>query len=208
MTADYDYTDAGLDSFLSRSIDNLNQSNLDAGGPQSATVAYDRFQFDGKAAAPYRIGQARIDEKGFRFAKEGADVDSNDSTDFSFDSRNNLFKIREVKAVYTLTEADITNLFAEFSFAHNAAGQPELVLGRVSIDPDRGREQPLPYMFNSQNTAYGTDPYSFHIHISKVDDTSITCRVDSLDLAGFSVLNSRRVLTFTFFCLEQTNAVA
>jgi hypothetical protein len=56
-----DYTDAGFDAFLSRSIDNLSQVNLDAQGPVSNSVAYDRTQVSGALGDTLRIGTILID---------------------------------------------------------------------------------------------------------------------------------------------------
>lgn len=57
---DYSYLDAGFDSFLSRSVDDLNQVTLDSTGPASRAVAFDRSQISGPMGDTMRIGNIRI----------------------------------------------------------------------------------------------------------------------------------------------------
>ncbi len=52
----YDYTSSGLDSFLSRSIDSVSQSNLDGQGPSSNAIAFDRGAISGVIAELFRTG--------------------------------------------------------------------------------------------------------------------------------------------------------
>lgn len=60
---DYDYQSAGFDGFMSRSIDDLNQSNLDSAGPVSTQLAYDRSQVTGMLGDSYRMGDILFDGK-------------------------------------------------------------------------------------------------------------------------------------------------
>jgi hypothetical protein len=60
----YDYTDAGFDAFLSRSIDNTPQVNLDSQGPVSRQVAFDRTQVTGKQGDTWAAGPVRITKTG------------------------------------------------------------------------------------------------------------------------------------------------
>lgn len=57
----YDYTSAGLDGFLSRSIDNLVQETLDSPGPVSNSMAYDRNQVTGPLGDTLQIGNIRLE---------------------------------------------------------------------------------------------------------------------------------------------------
>lgn len=57
----YTYQDAGFDGFLSRSIDNLSQTNLDSPGPISRQVAFDRTQVTGALGDIQQIGRIHID---------------------------------------------------------------------------------------------------------------------------------------------------
>lgn len=57
----YDYTYSGLDSFLSRSIDETPQSNLEAAGPTSMSVPFDRMQVSGSIGNVIRVGNIQID---------------------------------------------------------------------------------------------------------------------------------------------------
>jgi hypothetical protein len=92
------YIDAGFDAFLSRSIDNLSQANLDAQGPQSTAFRYDSAQVSGFLGDTLQVGNIFIDGKskqiivsdgttnrivlgqlrdgtqGFAISKEGQDV--------------------------------------------------------------------------------------------------------------------------------------
>lgn len=55
-----DYTSEGFDAFLSRSIDNLSQTNLDSEGPQSKAIRYDDAQVSGMLGDTLQIGNVRI----------------------------------------------------------------------------------------------------------------------------------------------------
>lgn len=57
----YDYTDAGLDAFLSRSVDSVSQVNLDSSGPVSNSQAYDRTQVSGSLGDTIRVGKIQLD---------------------------------------------------------------------------------------------------------------------------------------------------
>lgn len=60
-TGDYSYLDAGFDPFLSRSIDNLSQVNLDSQGPATTQIAYDRSGVSGSLGNILQIGKIQID---------------------------------------------------------------------------------------------------------------------------------------------------
>ena len=57
---DYDYTQAGFDNFLSRSVDDLSQTNLDSAGPQTTAMRYDSAQVSGLLGDTLQIGSVRI----------------------------------------------------------------------------------------------------------------------------------------------------
>lgn len=56
----YDYSNAGLDSFLSRSIDDISQVNLDSTGPRSSAIRYDDSQQSGMMGDMIRIGKITL----------------------------------------------------------------------------------------------------------------------------------------------------
>lgn len=58
-----DYTDAGFDSFLSRSIDSQPQANLDTGGPVSTQMRYDSSQSTGSVGDSFAVGNIIINGK-------------------------------------------------------------------------------------------------------------------------------------------------
>ncbi len=57
---DYTYETAGMDGFLSRSIDGLSQVNLDSEGPNSTAIRYDSAQISGFQGDTMQIGNVRI----------------------------------------------------------------------------------------------------------------------------------------------------
>lgn len=59
--SDYNYTSAGFDAFLSRSIDNVSQINLDSGGYQSQQVRYDHSQISGMLGDKLTVGNIILD---------------------------------------------------------------------------------------------------------------------------------------------------
>lgn len=63
MKDDYDYTAAGFDGFLSRSIDNLPKINLDSQGPSSTAMRYDSAQVSGFLGDTLQIGGVRIERE-------------------------------------------------------------------------------------------------------------------------------------------------
>ncbi len=58
---EYNYTDAGFDGFLSRSVDNLTQINLDSQGPQSTAIPLDRGQQSGGFGNKFTVGNIVFD---------------------------------------------------------------------------------------------------------------------------------------------------
>ena len=61
MNPTYDYTTSGFDGFLSRSVDDLPQNNLDSAGPVSNSMAYDRNQVTGAIGNTIKVGNITID---------------------------------------------------------------------------------------------------------------------------------------------------
>lgn len=57
---DYSYQDAGFDAFLSRSVDDLAQQNLDSRGPISTQVTFDRSQVSGPLGDTLQIGNITL----------------------------------------------------------------------------------------------------------------------------------------------------
>lgn len=58
--ANPDYTDAGFDGFLSRSVDDLSQFNLDSQGPVTTQIPFDRAQVSGMLGDTIQIGNVKI----------------------------------------------------------------------------------------------------------------------------------------------------
>ena len=57
---DYSYETSGFDGFLSRSIDDLSQVNLDSAGPQSTAMRYDSAQVSGFLGDSLQVGNVKI----------------------------------------------------------------------------------------------------------------------------------------------------
>lgn len=58
---DYNYEASGFDGFLSRSIDDLAQVNLDSPGPQTTALPLDRGQQSGGFGNSFRVGNIIFD---------------------------------------------------------------------------------------------------------------------------------------------------
>lgn len=56
----YDYSTAGFDGFLSRSIDSLAQVNLTSPGPVSTQMRYDSAQPSGFLGGTVQVGNVKI----------------------------------------------------------------------------------------------------------------------------------------------------
>jgi len=57
----YSYVSSGYDAFLSRSIDDVAQVNLDSTGPTSTAIRYDSAQISGMLGDVLPIGNILID---------------------------------------------------------------------------------------------------------------------------------------------------
>lgn len=58
---DYTYVNSGFDGFMSRSIDDLAQVNLDSPGPISTAIPFDRGQQSGSLGNAIQIGSITLD---------------------------------------------------------------------------------------------------------------------------------------------------
>ena len=57
-----DYEQSGFDGFLSRSIDDVQQTNLDSTGPISTQVRFDASQMSGSLGDTVKIGNIRLEK--------------------------------------------------------------------------------------------------------------------------------------------------
>lgn len=57
---EYNYLDAGFDPFLSRSIDDSVQINLDSPGPPARQISFDQAQLSGAIGDSIRVGNITI----------------------------------------------------------------------------------------------------------------------------------------------------
>lgn len=58
-----DYSDSGFDAFLSRSVDDIPQVNLDSAGPASTQMPFDRAQVSGHLGDTLSLGNIVFDGK-------------------------------------------------------------------------------------------------------------------------------------------------
>lgn len=76
------YEDSGFDSFLSRSIDDLQQVNLDSQGPYSTATAYDRSQLSGSMGDSFKMGGISMSARDSQMTlNDGALIVNDTSTD-------------------------------------------------------------------------------------------------------------------------------
>lgn len=57
-----DYEQAGFDGFLSRSIDDVQQTNLESTGPISTQVRFDASQMSGALGDTIKVGNIRLEK--------------------------------------------------------------------------------------------------------------------------------------------------
>lgn len=117
MNNDWDYSKAGFDGFLSRSIDDLSQVNLNSQGPMSTQLRYDSSQVSGFLGDSFWLGGVGLEGKdnriitrdgqnirviigqqsdgtqGITVSKPNADADIKRPADLIFNSNQNVFKI-------------------------------------------------------------------------------------------------------------------
>jgi hypothetical protein len=55
--SNYSYENAGFDNFLSRSVDDLSQTNLESVGPQTTQLRFDSAQVSGALGDTLRLGR-------------------------------------------------------------------------------------------------------------------------------------------------------
>ena len=58
MDGDYNYTTSGFDGFFSRGIDDTAQNTLNAPGPQTRSISFDRAQLSGQFPDVVKIGKS------------------------------------------------------------------------------------------------------------------------------------------------------
>lgn len=71
----YDYTTAGFDGFLSRSIDSTQQVNLDSTAPPSQQFRFDSAQISGLMGDTFQVGPVRLTKHGILMSDDnGNDI--------------------------------------------------------------------------------------------------------------------------------------
>lgn len=129
----FDYNSSGFDNFLSRSIDDLQQANLDAAGPRSNQLSFDRAQINGSLGDAVRVGEILIngrdgdielfddklrsmiigrdsqDRQVVKIAKEGFDAKEARNDELVFNSLQNTLKVVKTDIITVGVGTDATN---------------------------------------------------------------------------------------------------
>lgn len=202
---DYNYETAGFDSFLSRSIDGIPQTNLDSLGPISREVGYDRSQFSGSTSDTIRIGQTKVDASGVKVANEGQDVTSARDDQLAFDSsRSNFYIVKTIP--YTWTPLiDATSLQAGVTIAHSLGYAPDKVEGNcVPNFQNNGREYNLPVHLFDADTSYYDKFGAASIVVDGYDMNFIYIRLITQGIHGFSwaAAQAKSGIKFKLYCLK------
>lgn len=71
---DYDYAAAGFDNFLSRSVDQTPQVNMDSPVPTNNSLPFDRTQVTGHQGDTYQAGPVRITNTGLEVVDDSGNV--------------------------------------------------------------------------------------------------------------------------------------
>lgn len=150
MKPDNDYTAAGFDGFLSRSIDNQSQVNLNSNFNPSNQLPFDRSQVTGQLGDTFRTGETfqsgsegnysvsdgknlRVvmgkqtdGTQGITISKEGFDADIKRPNHLLFNSQQSLFQVAIANSYIfpAVTVANGTSTTQSFSIDHNIQGIP------------------------------------------------------------------------------------
>ncbi len=127
------YEDSGFDAFLSRSIDDLSQGNLDSAGPVSTQMRYDSAQSSGYVGDKFAVGNVLINgnegaielldnrlktllvgkdsenRQVVKVAKEGFDAKTARDDELTFNSLQNNLKVVVTDSVLVTAGATPTN---------------------------------------------------------------------------------------------------
>lgn len=222
----YDYEDSGFDGFLSRSVDNLPQVNLDSRGPQSTAQAYDRSQVSGFLGDTFQVGGTKISrdniimndgdtdvlligkgrkgEEVVKMAQPGYDVNTTGDENLIWSSAFNSFKIVKILTpTHTIGGTDLALDYFTLSFAHTLGFIPAII-GGLSNTAD-GAIRPMPLEWRT-STSYsgGGNTASAAVYIDRVDTTFIYVNLYTFDIYGLSWLAANNKLSFKFYCLRET----
>lgn len=199
---DYNYETAGFDGFLSRSIDNVPQENLDSPAPNSNQIRFDSSQLSGFVGNAIQTPDININ------SSDGETVLNGKLSVYDDQGNQSIFKgAAYQKLFYGYLDYDPTVLAANgyvvVNFAHGLSKAP-YVVGNVRTiatgDKSRFVWRPMPFMLRANTNYFGIPPYSGSIVVDYVDDILISCRIDINDIAGLSFFNASNHLKVVFYC--------
>lgn len=227
MQGDYDYTSSGFDGFLSRSIDNLSQIDLDSQGPVSTAIRYDSAQTTGILGDTWRVGDIFLagkqraieigdsktkqilvgrDSQGnlaIKVAPDGIDAKTAGDDELLFNSRQRSLKVlRTILGSYVVSSADFSNQNATIEVLHNLELKPTVV-GSFQSSTD-GKSRPIPFIYLAPDQSYfGAAPSAFLV-VDYVDDSVIRLRLSMNDALGLSLFLSNANIFYKLYCLQET----
>lgn len=143
----YDYSTAGFDGFLSRSIDDLSQTNLDSAGPLSTQLAYDRTQVTGMLGDTWRVGTITVDGKTSQIAvKDTLKLGETDTGDgmalFDSQGKTILDIVKDDKNRARLAVTDDGNIKRLFA-GRGADGRVVAKLSQNGVDVEEASDDQL-----------------------------------------------------------------
>lgn len=215
------YEDAGFDAFLSRSIDNVSQVNLNSQGPVTSQIAYDRTQVDGmlgdtlqigniglngsESGIDLRDGSARTmfigkDSKGnqvVKVAQPGFDAKTARDDQLRYNSGQNVLKIVKTGLGSAISNGAPTN------WSTNAHGLgfvpiPLVFLNDVNLLPVASSANiPLP-TYGGVSVSGGTVNFTSWLH-------AVTDK-DNLYVVMFNGTGLPKTLNFKYYLLQESAA--
>lgn len=193
-----DYGDSGFDSFLSRSIDDLQQVNLDSQGPYSTATAYDRSQLSGSMGDKFNMGGINMSAKDSQIAlNDGSLVINNTDNNFSINATGSRVNYKDSTGNTAAMEGLLPDNSVGFrlqttqgkglaQLSRDINGHASLKVAKEGYDASNASNDQL--VFNSDQNIFkivdsgtATIP-GFTIGIS---DTSGTSSVDVMHNLGF-----------------------
>lgn len=164
MNPSYSYTDAGFDSFLSRSIDNLPQANLDSQGPQSTAIRYDSSQLTGAIGDSFNLGGIKLSGKDNAVTLNDGALNVNDSsTGTSMQASSGNITYYDSQGRLVVQEGNLprgatgirivdANQIGIAQFGRNADGTTTLKIARDGFEVNQALDSQL--VFNSAQNVF------------------------------------------------------
>lgn len=215
------YEDAGLDAFLSRSIDNLTQVNLSSPGPVSNQIAYDRTQISGQLGDILQIGNIGLDgadgginlkdgpartmfigkdsqgNQVVKIAKSGYDAKEARDDQLNFNSQQNILKV--VKTGIEFVESNGAPIsYSTVAHGLGFAPVPLVYLNDVNLSPIAAHANiPLP-TYSNVTVDTSNQRINFGTWLHAIADA------DNLYVVLFNSLGISIKLNYKYFLLQES----